>query len=85
MTSSAPAGAPPVISYPMLEGMTYPRLDAAGLVRRVKDEAELLSLPAAARAGVRVLMTSATRGCGAAVAEALWSKMNLRHRVSATR
>jgi len=59
----------PVLSYPMLQGMTYPRLD--GLVRPIKDEAELLALPAAARAGVRVLMTSATRGCSAAVAEAL--------------
>jgi lactate dehydrogenase-like 2-hydroxyacid dehydrogenase len=62
---------PPVLSYPMLEGMTYPRLDTAGLVRRIKDEAELLALPQALREGVRVLMTSATRGCSAEVAAAL--------------
>jgi lactate dehydrogenase-like 2-hydroxyacid dehydrogenase len=61
----------PVLSYPMLDGMTYPRLDAAGLVRRIKDEAELLALPQVLRDGVRVLMTSATRGCSADVAAAL--------------
>ncbi|SFK84896.1 NAD(P)-dependent oxidoreductase [Falsiroseomonas stagni] len=62
---------PPVLSYPMLEGMSYPRLDADNLVRRIKDEAELLALPQALRDGVRVLMTSATRGCSAGVAAAL--------------
>jgi lactate dehydrogenase-like 2-hydroxyacid dehydrogenase len=66
-----PTAARPVLSYPMLEGMTYPRLDAAKLVRRVKDESALLDLPAAAREAVRVLMTSATRGCNARVAAAL--------------
>lgn len=71
MVDTEPNQAPPVVSYPMLEGMTYPRLEAARLVRRVNDEAELLALPAAARASVRVLMTSATRGCSTAVAEAL--------------
>lgn len=71
MTAAEPNMPHPVVSYPMLEGMTYPRLDAAGLLRRVKDPAELLALPAEARAGVRVLMTSATRGCSAQVAEAL--------------
>jgi hydroxypyruvate reductase len=71
VTASEPNTRHPVVSYPMLEGMTYPRLDAAGLVRRVKDHAELLALPATARAGVQVLMTSATRGCSAAVVEAL--------------
>jgi len=71
VVDTEPNQAPPVVSYPMLEGMTYPRLEAARLVRRVNDEAELLALPAAARASVRVLMTSATRGCSTAVAEAL--------------
>ena len=62
---------PPVLSYPMLEGMTYPRLDAGNLVRRIKDEPELLALPQPLRDGVKVLMTSATRGCSAQVAAAL--------------
>jgi lactate dehydrogenase-like 2-hydroxyacid dehydrogenase len=61
----------PVLSYPMLEGMTYPRLDEERLVRRIKDEAELLALPQAVRDAVQVLMTSATRGCSAKVAAAL--------------
>jgi len=55
----------------MLEGMTYPRLEAGKLVQRIKDEAELLGLPQATRDAVRVLMTSATRGCSATVAAAL--------------
>jgi phosphoglycerate dehydrogenase-like enzyme len=68
---SASSDMRPVLSFPVLEGMTYPQLESANVVRCVKDEAELLSLPAAARASVRVLMTSASRGCSAAVAEAL--------------
>ena len=69
-TESPPAA--PVLSYPMLEGMTYPRLEAAKLVRRIRDEGELLGLPQAARDVVRVLgSTSATRGCSAKVAAAL--------------
>ena len=60
-----------VLSFPMLAGMNYPRLEAGGLVRRVADEAAILALPAAEREAVRVLMTSATRGCSRALAEAL--------------
>ena len=60
-----------VLSFPTLQGMTYPRLEAVLAVRKVTDEAEILALPEAIRARIRVLMTSATRGCNAKLANAL--------------
>ena len=59
----------PVISFPALEGMTYSRLD--GLVRVVADPAALLKLPPQELSAVRVLMTSATRGCNPAMVDAM--------------
>jgi phosphoglycerate dehydrogenase-like enzyme len=61
----------PVLAFPALEGMSYPRLDARELVRVVPGPDSVLSLPESERAGVRVLMTSATRGCTSALAGAL--------------
>lgn len=63
--------APVVLAYPALKGMAYPELEARIGVRTIADEATLLALPDSARRPVRVLMTSATRGCGATVAAAL--------------
>jgi glyoxylate reductase/hydroxypyruvate reductase 2 len=60
-----------VISFPRFEGQSYPRLDAENVVRFVADPDALLKLPAVELAHVRVLMTSATRGCSAAIARAM--------------
>jgi lactate dehydrogenase-like 2-hydroxyacid dehydrogenase len=61
----------PVLSFPILTGMSYPRLEAESLLRIAADPAAAIALSADQRAQVRVLMTSATRGCNAALAEAL--------------
>src|SRR5919107_7301 len=61
----------PIIAFPALAGMTYPKLDDRSLVRTVLGPEEIPSLPEADRAAVRVLMTSATRGCSAQTAAAL--------------
>lgn len=60
-----------ILSFPALAGMSYPRLDATGLVRIVASPAEIHALPEAERASIRVLMTSATRGCSLDIAHAL--------------
>jgi glyoxylate reductase/hydroxypyruvate reductase 2 len=51
--------------------MTYPKLDDRSLVRTVSGPEEIPSLPEADRAAVRVLMTSATRGCSVQTADFL--------------
>src|SRR5689334_15673498 len=61
----------PVLSFPVLAGMSYPRLESASLMRVVADAAAIIGLPSDQREQVRVLMTSATRGCSAQVAEVL--------------
>jgi lactate dehydrogenase-like 2-hydroxyacid dehydrogenase len=61
----------PVLSYPSLAGMVYPKLAADELIAFVADEAEIMALSAPRRDHVRVLMTSATRGCSAALLESL--------------
>lgn len=61
----------PIIAFPALAGMTYPKLEEQGLMRIVSGPEEIPSLPEAERASVRVLMTSATRGCSAEIADAL--------------
>lgn len=61
----------PVLAFPALAGMAYPQLEADGLIRYVPDEDALLAMALSDRAKVRVLMTSATRGCGADVISAL--------------
>jgi phosphoglycerate dehydrogenase-like enzyme len=61
----------PIIAFPALAGMTYPMLENRGLMRIVPGPRDIPSLPEADRATVRVLMTSATRGCSAEIADAL--------------
>ena len=61
----------PILAFPPLAGMAYPRLDRLRLVRVVPGPEAIPGLPAAERAAIRVLMTSATRGCGEAVVDAL--------------
>ena len=60
-----------IIAFPALAGMSYPRLEASGLMRIVPGPDDVSTLPDADRAEVRVLMTSATRGCGVEIADAL--------------
>ena len=69
----------PIIAFPTLAGMTYPTLDERNLVRIVAGPEAVASLTEADRAPVRILMTSATRGCSIEVADAL---PNLRFVVS---
>ena len=61
----------PVLSFPPLAGTAYPDLQARGIMRVVSDAAAVMALPGADRHAVRVLMTSASRGCSADLAEAL--------------
>ncbi len=56
---------PPILAFPALAGMTYPRLEA--LWRIVPDSAAIAALTQTERDAVRVLMTSASRGCSAAL------------------
>ena len=60
-----------VMAFPALVGMVYPRLEASGQLRVVPDANAILALPENERLTVRVLMTSATRGCSVAIADAL--------------
>jgi lactate dehydrogenase-like 2-hydroxyacid dehydrogenase len=69
----------PVLAFPALAGMAYPRLEAGDFIRVIQDAEAIAALPASERTHVRVLMTSATRGCSAGVADAL---PNLRFVVS---
>jgi len=61
----------PVLAFPALAGMTYPRLEAQGLLKGVLGLAEVTVLPLHDRQAIRVLMTSASRGCSADVIAAL--------------
>jgi glyoxylate reductase/hydroxypyruvate reductase 2 len=62
---------PPVLAYPALAGAEYPRLDELG-VRQIVDSPEaLLALPEDRRRGVKVLITSASRGCDERIVDAL--------------
>ncbi len=60
----------PILSFPALEGMSYPRLVERGLIRFIAPEA-VAALPVKERGAVRVLMTSASRGLPAVTAAAL--------------
>lgn len=62
---------PPVISFPVLTGMAYPRLQSEGLMSIAADSVAILAMALEQRSEVRVLMTSATRGCSAELAKAL--------------
>ncbi len=61
----------PVLAFPALAGMSYPKLEAGNLMQVVAGPAEVAFLPEAERRAIRVLMTSASRGCSAALVEAL--------------
>ncbi|GLR59287.1 NAD(P)-dependent oxidoreductase [Rhizobium indigoferae] len=61
----------PILSFPPLAGMTYPKLEEADWVRIVPAPEQVASLPESERESVRVLMTSATRGCSAELAATL--------------
>jgi lactate dehydrogenase-like 2-hydroxyacid dehydrogenase len=61
----------PVLSFPALAGMAYPRLAKRGLIRFVAEPEDAANLAAVERDVVRVLMTSASRGLPAQVAAAL--------------
>ena len=69
----------PILSFPPLEGMSYPRLVERDLMRIVPGPEDVAQLPEAARRDVRVLMTSASRGCTGTMVDAL---PNLRFVVS---
>ena len=60
-----------IISFPALAGMTYPDLEKSGLMRIVAGQAEVCLLSELERSPIRVLMTSASRGCSAETIEAL--------------
>ncbi|WP_183474567.1 NAD(P)-dependent oxidoreductase [Limimaricola variabilis] len=55
----------PVFSFPALECMEYPQIDSAGLRCEVSDVDAIIRKSQGCRAAVRVLMTSASRGCDA--------------------
>jgi phosphoglycerate dehydrogenase-like enzyme len=61
----------PVLAFPALAGMAYPALEQPHLMRVVPDPSSIASLPTADRAAVRVLMTSASRGCTVQMIESL--------------
>lgn len=60
-----------ILALPDLDGMSYPALDRAGLRHIVSSLSDVAALPPDLRVGIRVLMTSASRGCDAAVVAAL--------------
>ena len=61
----------PIIAYPALAGMAYPRLQEQNVMHVVSGPEAVVSLPEAERVAARVLMTSATRGCSIDIANAL--------------
>jgi glyoxylate reductase/hydroxypyruvate reductase 2 len=60
-----------ILSFPALAGMNYPKLNARGLIRVVNSVEEICQIPVVDRLSVRVLMTSASRGCTPQLADAL--------------
>jgi lactate dehydrogenase-like 2-hydroxyacid dehydrogenase len=60
-----------LLSYPALDGMHYPRLEAAYGIVTAADENAVLTLAEAERRKVRVFLTSATRGCSLVLADAM--------------
>ncbi|MGO7513805.1 glyoxylate reductase (plasmid) [Rhizobium ruizarguesonis] len=60
-----------ILSFPPLAGMTYPNLDHSDLIRIVAGPEGVAEVSEADRSAVRVLMTSATRGCSAELADKL--------------
>ncbi|OYU19817.1 MAG: glyoxylate reductase [Rhodobacteraceae bacterium PARR1] len=60
-----------ILAFPALAGMDYPALAERALLRVVPDPDSIRGLDAADRAAVRVLMTSASRGCSVQMIETL--------------
>ena len=60
-----------ILSYPPLAGMVYPKLEETGQVLVVDGPQAVAGLSQDQRQAVRVLMTSATRGCSADLAASL--------------
>lgn len=61
----------PILAFPALAGMAFPALEAAGVMRFVPGPDALGPLPEAERKAARVLITSASRGCTAALLDLL--------------
>jgi len=62
---------PPILAFPALAGMSYPRLEIRRVMRALSGPEEIMALPEFDRAAVRILMTSASRGCSRELADAL--------------
>lgn len=60
-----------VLGFPALAGMSYPKLQGHGILRIVDSVDAILALTEAERRRIRVLMTSASRGCTAAMLDRL--------------
>ena len=60
-----------VLTFPALAGMAYCALSEQALMRVVPSLESIPTLPEADRAAVRVLLTSASRGCSVAMIESL--------------
>jgi len=60
-----------ILAFPDLEGMAYPELDRRLLRVIVPGPDAIVNLPDNERANIRVLMTSASRGCSESVVKAL--------------
>jgi hydroxypyruvate reductase len=54
---------PSILSFPPLEGMSYPQLERDQRMRVVAGPTDIPLLPESERKDIRVLMTSASRGC----------------------
>ena len=61
----------PVLAFPALAGMSYPRLDERDLRKVIEGPNDIFALSEDDCAVVRVLMTSASRGCTMNMVEAL--------------
>lgn len=61
----------PILAFPALAGMAFPGLEAARALRVLPGPDSIAALPVAERLAVRVLLTSASRGCTAGVADLL--------------
>ena len=61
----------PILAFPALAGMVFPGLEAVEAVRFLPGPEALAAVPEAERQAVRVLMTSASRGCTAALLDLL--------------
>lgn len=61
----------PILAFPALAGMTFPALEAADTVHFLPGPEAVAAVPEAERQAIHVLMTSASRGCTAALLDLL--------------